>query len=408
MRKVILIFFVITLNGCSDLEIRVDQNKVDNAFNRTSLPFAVLGVSLDAKSPVFYSYGESNPDAVFEIASMTKAITSTAVMQLVEQGKIDLDISIENYLPEINQIQILNKDLTTRPRSKPITMRHLLTHTSGFAYSFNSMRIMKDLGISLGEWPQPEVVPEGVYDWGFNGPQPRQIFEAGDRWHYGRSLGIAGRVIERVSGLDLDTYFKENIFNPLGMNQSGYNLPENIRMNLLPMSMRDPSSGKFLPMPSMRPIPMNNFYGGGDLLSTPRDYIRFLQCLVNGGELEDVRILSDNSVELFFTNQLPEGMTLSHPLTEFIDRSPNADQRTVFDDKDTHSFAWTIEANPNERGRRPQGIGAWSGIFNTYYTVDRDRGIALVAFMQLFPFNDGEAYELYREFEDLVYESLDK
>ena len=101
-------------------------------------------------------------------------------------------------------------------------------------------------------------------------------------------------------------------------------------------------------------------------------------------------------------------MTLSHPLTEFIDRPPNADQRTVFDDKDTHSLAWTIEANPNERGRRPKGVGAWSGIFNTYYTVDRDRGIALVAFMQLFPFNDGEAYELYREFEDLVYESLDK
>ena len=92
---------MITLNGCSDSKIRVDQNRVDNAFNRTSLPFAVLGVSLDAESPVFYSYGESNPDAVFEIASMTKAITSTAVMQLVEQGKIDLDISIESYLPEL-------------------------------------------------------------------------------------------------------------------------------------------------------------------------------------------------------------------------------------------------------------------------------------------------------------------
>lgn len=407
MKKVILVLCILLLNACSD-RLHIDKENVDKAFNKTSLPFSVLGVSVDDKSPVFYSYGESNPDAVFEIASMTKAITSTAVMQLVEQGKIDLDTPIENYLPEINQIQILNKDLTVKPRSIPITMRHLLTHTSGFAYSFNSMRIMKDLGISLGDWPQPEIIPEGVYDWGFNGPQPRQIFESGERWHYGRSLGIAGRVIERVSGLNLDTYFKEHIFIPLSMNMSGYNLPENIRTNLLTMSMRDPFSGEFAPMPSMRPIPMKTFYGGGDLLSTPRDYTRFLQCLVNGGEIDGVRIISKNSVELFFTNQLPEGMTLKHPLTEFIDRPANAPQRTVFDDKDTHSLAWTIEANPDERGSRPQGVGAWSGIFNTYYTVDRERGVVVVAFMQLFPFNDGEAYELYREFEDLVYDSLDR
>ncbi len=407
MKEYILLLCILSLNACSD-RLKIEKEDVDKAFNKTSLPFSVLGVSIDENSPVFYSYGQADPDAIFEIASMTKAITSTAVMQLVEQEKIDLDTPIENYLPEINQIEILNKDLTTQPRSNPITMRHLLTHTSGFAYSFNSMRIMEDLGISLGDWPQPEIVAEGVYDWGFNGPQPRQIFEAGERWHYGRNLGIAGRVIERVSGLDLDTYFKEHIFIPLGMNRSGYNLPEDIISSLLPMSMRDPITGDFTLMPSIRPVPMNSFYGGGDLLSTPKDYTRFLQCLVNGGEIDGVRILSNNSVELFFSNQLPEDMTLKHPLTEFIDRPANSPQRTVFDDKDTHSLAWTIEANPNERGNRPQGVGAWSGIFNTYYTVDNDRGVVVVAFMQLFPFNDGEAYELYREFEDLVYHSLDK
>ena len=198
MKEYILLLCILSLNACSD-RLKINKEDVDKAFNKTSLPFSVLGVSIDENSPVFYSYGEANPDAIFEIASMTKAITSTAVMQLVEQGKIDLDTPIEKYLPEINQIEILNKDLTTQPRGNPITMRHLLTHTSGFAYSFNSMRIMEDLGISLGDWPQPEIVAEGIYDWAFNGPQPRQIFEAGERWHYGRNLGIAGRVIERVS-----------------------------------------------------------------------------------------------------------------------------------------------------------------------------------------------------------------
>ena len=407
MKNVISMVCFLILYGCTN-QLEIDKGKVDKAFNKTNLPFAVLGVSLDKNDPVFYSYGDSNPDAIFEIASMTKAITSTAVMQLVEEGKIDLDLSIEEYLPEINQIKILNKDLSSSERDIPITMRHLLTHTSGFVYFFNSLRVMEDLGMSPGDWPQPEALSPDEYDWGFNAPQPRQIFEAGDRWHYGRSLGIAGRVIERVSGLDLDTYFKENIFEPLEMDRSGYNLSQSVRNDLMPMSMRDVSSGALSALPSMRPIPMKRFYGGGDLLSTPNDYTRFLQCLVNGGELDGVRILSKNSVESFFRNQLPEGMTLKHPLVEAFNRPNDSPQRTVFDEKDKHSYAWTIEANPNERGKRPQGVGAWSGIYNTYYTVDKERRIVVVAFMQLLPFNDGEAYELYREFEDLVYDSLMK
>ena len=407
MKNIFSMICFLILYGCTN-QLEIDKLKVDQAFNKTNLPFAVLGVSLDKNDPVFYSYGDSNPDAIFEIASMTKAITSTAVMQLVEKGKIDLDLPIEEYLPEINQIKILNKDLSRSERDTPITMRHLLTHTSGFVYFFNSLRVMKDLDMSPGDWPQPEVLSPDEYDWGFNAPQPRQIFEAGERWHYGRSLGIAGRVVEKVSGLDLDTYFKENIFEPLGMDRSGYNLPQSIRNDLMPMSMRDVSSGALSALPSMRPIPMKRFYGGGDLLSTPNDYTRFLQCLVNGGELNGVRILSKNSVESFFSNQLPKGMTLKHPLVEAFDRPYDSPQRTVFDEKDTHSYAWTIESNPNERGKRPQGVGAWSGIYNTYYTVDKDRRVVVVAFMQLLPFNDGDAYELYREFEDLVYDSLMK
>ena len=135
MKNFISMVCFLIIYGCTN-QLEIDKGKVDKAFNKTNLPFAVLGVSLDKNDPVFYSYGDSNPDAIFEIASMTKAITSTAVMQLVEEGKIDLDLSIEEYLPEINQIKILNKDLSSSERDIPITMRHLLTHTSGFVYFF--------------------------------------------------------------------------------------------------------------------------------------------------------------------------------------------------------------------------------------------------------------------------------
>ena len=156
------------------------------------------------------------------------------------------------------------------------------------------------------------------------------------------------------------------------------------------MSMRDASSGALSALPSMRPIPMKRFYGGGGLLSTPNDYTRFLQCLVNGGVLDGVRILSKNSVESFFSNQLPEGMTLKHPLVEAFNRPFDSPQRTVFDEKDTHSYAWTIESNPSERGKRPQGVV--HGQVFTIHTIrlTKMRRVVVVAFMQLLPFNDGD------------------
>ena len=171
------------------------------------------------------------------------------------------------------------------------------------------------------------------------------------------------------------------------------------------MSIRDPATGEWIPMPSMRPVPMKSFCGGGDLLSTLQDYVRFLQCLVNGEELDGVHILSKKSVESFFTNQLLDGMTLSHLLVEAFDRPANASQRSILDDQDTHSLAWTIEANTSERRYRPQGVGSWAGIFNTYYTIGWELGVVVVSFFQLLPFNDGEAFELYRIFEHLVYGS---
>lgn len=387
-------------SDCSDLE---------STFVTSGLPLAVLGSTTGDGDGTFTSFSRSGtvgPDSVFEIASMTKAVTATAVMQLVEAGKIDLDAPVSDYLPELDEIGILQEDLSQREATVPVTMRHLLTHTAGFGYFFNSERIKRDMGIdpASAEWPSPETIPDDEYDWGFDGLQPRRIFEAGERWHYGRNLGIAGRVVERVSGQDLDTYFKQHIFVPLQMTRTGYNLPDDVRADLVQMVNRDPMTGLLIPLPSMRPVPMERFYGGGGLLSTPHDYLRFLTCLVRGGELDGTRILSESSVDTFFTNQLADGMSIEYDPDDPMRRGPDAAERCFLDDNDRYSFTWAVESNPDERGSRPQGTGYWAGIFNTYYSVDRDRGIAVVAFFQLLPFNDARAYELYRRYEDCIFD----
>ena len=149
---------------------------------------------------------------------------------------------------------------------------------------------------------------------------------------------------------------------------------------------------------------MERFYGGGGLLSTPHDYLRFLTCLVRGGELDGTRILSESSVDTFFTNQLVDGMSIEYDPDDPMRRGPDDAERCFLDDNDRYSFAWAIESNPDERGSRSQGTGYWAGIFNTYYSVDRNRGIAVVAFFQLLPFNDARAYELYRRYEDCIFD----
>ena len=342
-------------------------------------------------------------DTLYDIASMTKAITATAALQLVEQGKLSLDEPVEEILPELRQIQILQADGSRRAPSRPLTLRDLLRHTSGFAYFFNTPVIAAELELDpVTGFPKPEVLEEGVYDWGFD-VQPRRIFDAGERWCYGRGVGVAGRVVERVSGLDLDTYFKRHIFAPLGMTRSGYNVPEELMRERAVMHARDAVSGELAALPDVRPAPMERFYGGGGLLSTPRDYARFLRCLLNGGELDGVRILAEEMVALMTADQLPDGVRVDMAAMPGVDTSDRRSFVSEFDDG--YSLAWAIEVG-GEDGSRPEGVGYWSGIFNTYYTIDNERGVAVFAFSQLLPFDDPEVYEIYRTYEDEVYRAL--
>ncbi|MCH2100902.1 MAG: beta-lactamase family protein [Planctomycetes bacterium] len=394
----------------ADAESRL--NSIKSQFASTDLPFAVVGYITGQGEREFITLGEHTGEnqntpgdqCIFDIASMTKAITATAALQLVEQKKVSLDQPLEEIMPELLEVQILKKDGSRSPSNNPITLRDLLRHTSGFTYFFGSPEVMAEIELDTNGWPLPESIKEGVFDWEF-GIQPRRVFESGTDWIYGRGVGVAGRVIERISGQTLDSYFKEHIFRPLGMERSGYNIDPSLHADRTRLYFRGPESETLIPVPDSRPVPMKKFYGGGSLLSTPSDYARFLSCLIRGGELDGERILSPESVALLMTDQLPEKIRVHLPPMNDVASSPRNARSFLSEYDDGYSLGWAIEVGA-EDGLRPEGVGYWSGIHNTYYTIDQDHDIAIVLFTQTTPFDDPEAYELYRSYEDLIYESL--
>src|SRR5882762_4886939 len=239
--------------------------------------------------------GEARPlklDALFRIASMTKAVTSTAAMQLVEQGRFAIEDPVEKYLPEFAKLSVFDSfDGATgayrvRPATKAVTVRHLLTHTSGLGYAFTNPTV-RDFKPRAGE-----EYPVGPLE-----------FEPGERWRYSTSTDWLGRLVEKVSGLALEDYFRQRIFAPLGMSDTFYQVPVDKQSRLVTVGRRQ-ADGTFAREGVQPPTSGFTPIGGGGLSSTANDYIRFTRALLNGGELDGARILSAGSVGLMGQNAI--------------------------------------------------------------------------------------------------------
>jgi len=319
--------------------------------------------------------GEITPDHIFRMASMTKAITSVAALQLVEQGLIGLDEPVGRYLPEIDQIPILRSNGHLVEARRPITLRHLLTHTSGFGYSFMNER--------LAGFEQPQ-------DWPHR-DLPR-LTEAGNVWIYGTSTDWAGRLVEKISGLSLEDYLRHYITGPLQMHRTWFDVPDPLKSFIVSVGTRvAPDKPDFLESPQRIPLlPVVQFSGGGGLFSTMNDYLNFLECILNGGELNGARILKEETVMLMFEDQLPQ---LLGPERNPLD--PTAGERRG------QGLAWGIQTVDNDFGRQA-GSAYWSGILNTYYSIDRNTGIAVVVMANYMPFLDNGILHLYKKFEAMV------
>ena len=335
------------------------------------------------------------PDSIFQIASMTKAITSVAAMQLVEQGKVKLDEPVAKHLPQLGKLDVIEGfdaagKPVLRPARKPVTLRHLLTHTSGFAYPTWSEEMFK--------YTQATVpLPPGVV-----APLVPLIFEPGTRWQYGYSADWTGKLVEAVSGLNLEQYFQRNILEPLGMNDTTFVFPADKFDRLVSQSRRQ-NGGPLRESPRTLPAKPAAFNGGGGLSSTAPDYIKFMQMILRygrGGVREE--ILSAKSVEMMSVNQIG-GLGAGKLKTFQPDLSSDVDVHPGAVDKWGLGFLINTVAYP---GGRSAGSLAWAGVYNTFYWIDPARGICATIMMQFLPFVDKEAVGLLGDFERAVYANL--
>jgi CubicO group peptidase (beta-lactamase class C family) len=322
---------------------------------------------------------------------MTKPVTSVALMQLIEQGRIGLDDPAEKYLPELAGLKVLASfDAATgayqlRPPARPPTVKHFLTHTSGLAYGFTSP-IWRDFKPRAGE-----TFP-------FGGPL---LFDPGERWHYSTSTDVVGKLVEAVSGQKLEDYFRQHIFVPLKMDDTSYNVPEAKGPRLVAQQQRagERMDGAIVLQSPQLGLTIAAPIGGGGLASTADDYGRFVRMLLNGGALDGVRVLKPETVALMGQNHI--GAVSVPALKSALPRS--ADFTFIADGRDKWGLGFLITTD-QVPGKRSPGSLSWGGINNTFFWVDPVRGIAGVIMMQYLPFADSKALAVYDTFERGAYQ----
>lgn len=337
-------------------------------------------------------------DTVFWIASMTKTITSVAAMQLVEQGKLDLDRPLGEINPELASPQVLEGfDAQGKPRLRlargPVTLRHLLTHTSGFTYELwngDYLRYLQYAGIpSIIECKNATLERAPL------------VFDPGDRWEYGIGIDWVGKTVERISGKSLETYFQEHIFRPLGMKDSGFVIRPDMRERLASMHARQPD-GSLAAVPFEIPQQPEFFMGGGGLYSTGPDYLIFLRTLLCGGRLGEAQILRPETVAEMNRNQIGD-LTVRPLKTVMPDLSNDAEFFPGMVKK--WGLAYMITPEPTPTGRSA-GSQAWAGLPNCYFWFDQTRRVCGVFLTQILPFADVKALPLFLEWERALYASL--
>ncbi len=394
MKKLILILLSTTLISCSQNINKDLKEKI----NYSKIPAVVMGKINKNGKMVFFSNGPSrwdrndtiNENNIFRIASMTKAIGSVAALQLVEQGKITLDEPLDDYLPNMASMKIINENNEILDPTNSITLRHLLTHTAGFGYWFTSEKLSKWNNI------KEEIGWKENY-------QPR-LFESGTAYMYGTNIDWVGRLVENISGMNLEDYFRQYITGPLEMNSTWFNVPDELESLVVSSSYRDSDSGELIKNEYKKRNKTSSFNAGGGLSSSPKDYGKFLACMLNKGELNGVKILNKKTFELMNQPQLETFKTTHRYVpVDNVDTKARGDKDNFFDSHDNWTLAWAFEENSINR---PIGTAYWAGFFNTYFTIDFKNEFALVYMTQILPFNDIHSYNLFTSYERLVYENL--
>ncbi len=337
-----------------------------------------------------------SPDTVGWIASMTKAITGTAAMQLVEQGKLDLDAPAGNVIPHLAEVEVLKGfdgkgQPVTRPANTPITLRHLLTHTSGFVYEIWDADILRFQEAT--DTPQVTTCKDAAL------MTPLE-FDPGERWEYGIGIDWAGKMVEAVSGKRLGEYMKANIFEPLGMSSTAFKITPDMNARLCKIHGRG-EDGALAPMDLVLEQEPEFEMGGGGLYSTVGDYLKFVRMILNKGKANGNQVLKPETVETMSVNQMGDcrvGLlkTAMPPYSNDAEFFPGLEK--------TWGLTFMINEEEAPTGRSPGSLG-WAGLANSFYWIDPAKGIGGVYMTQVLPFADVKSLPLYLDFETAVYQN---
>jgi methyl acetate hydrolase len=376
------------------------QNLLNRAVAAQDLPFAVAMVATGDQIVFEGAAGDAargrpaDLDTTFRIFSMTKGIGALAAMILIDRGKLTLDTPVADILPAWGQLQVLDgfdgeTPILRAPRTQA-TIRHLATHTSGSEYprwSDGMFRYAKAVGhppIHSGLNSALETAP--------------LIFDPGTRWGYGLSSDWLGKVVEAVSGQSIVAFCQTEIFDPLGMTSTGFEVTQDMAGNLAQVNARNPD-GSFSPM-ELAPAPNPEFYAMGHALySTAPDYLRFLRMILNKGALDGVHLLSEPAVATMTADHM-QGLAWSRLISKVPSQSADFDPfpgtRLV------HSLGF-MRNQEDIPGKRSAGSQSWAGLLNTHYWIDPARDIAAVLMTQSLPFVEARFMKTYDAFERTVY-----
>ncbi|MGH6779901.1 MAG: serine hydrolase domain-containing protein [Bradyrhizobium sp.] len=337
-------------------------------------------------------------DSVFWIASMTKAITSAGAMQLVEQGKLSLDDPIGKVLPDLAAPQVLDGfnesgEPKLRPAKRPITLRHLMTHTAGFCYDLWNGEMVKYL--------EKTGLP-GVTTCKNDALKTPLASDPGTRWEYGINIDFVGKAVEAVSGKRLDAYLRDHLLTPLGMSDTAFKITDSMRKRLVGMHARG-ADGALAAIPFELDQNPEFHMGGGGLYGTAGDYVRFCQMILNKGKGNGNQVLKAETVATMCQNHIG-GLSMTNMVSALPAYTNDVDLYPDMAKKWGLSFMINTAKTPE--GRSPGSL-AWAGLANTYFWIDPARDVAGVILMQVLPFADQKCLEAFAGFERGVYAGLD-
>lgn len=379
MKSLLSIFVLLPLFSISCYAQFKHQKEFDQAINQlatsSALPTFLVG-GID-KNGIFYEYQHGNKiwdtstpisnNHIFRIYSMTKAISTVAALQLVEQGKLTLDEPLDQLMPEMAAIPILTKEGKLVKANKSITLRQLISHTAGFAYPF--------LHNGLDQFSKHMPSDYKYQD------LPR-VFEAGTKWQYGTNIDWVGKIVEKVSGKDLETYFHENITKPLGMHRTFFSVPDSLKNEITTFGQLQNNHFVADTASQYKNLQTTTYNAGAGLFSTFHDYAQFIRCILNNGTLNKHQILKKSTIDDMFTNQIGDLLTTFEDPTSAYPFLVNSE--TKFFAPNKFGLGWAIDQTGRKEIRNA-GAAYWSGIANTYYTIDRKNGKAFLFFSNTLP-----------------------